>query len=100
MGIRATDARQFWPSSCRLFAHALKGCKCRRIQFCPSSCAGHSISSGAAGGVLANFFGTDEVSFTIGTEYKGLDPRDYTSFQQVGTAVVVWCDYGAINRCT
>lgn len=43
--------------------------------------AGHSISAGAAAGVLANYFNTDKVAFTIGTEYPGLPPRSYKSFQ-------------------
>ncbi|GAB4813265.1 hypothetical protein N2152v2_000311 [Parachlorella kessleri] len=48
----------------------------------PEYPSGHSISSGAAAGVLANYFGTDEVPFTIGTEFPGLSPRSYSSFSQ------------------
>ena len=32
--------------------------------------------------MLATFLGTDAVSFTVGTEYPGLPPRNYTSLQQ------------------
>jgi hypothetical protein len=45
--------------------------------------AGHSATSGAAAAVLAKFFGKDSVKFTIGTEFPGLSPRNYSSFTQV-----------------
>jgi hypothetical protein len=46
------------------------------------TCAGHSVTAGAAAGILAKFLGTDEISFTIGTEYPGLPARSYSSLTE------------------
>ena len=53
------------------------------IQFSsfPTFFAGHQYSAAAITGALINAIGTDAVSFTIGTEYPNLPPRNFTSLK-------------------
>jgi hypothetical protein len=48
----------------------------------PSYSSGHSTTSGATGAVLADFFGTDNMSFTSSAEGFSVPPRTFTSFSQ------------------
>ncbi|KAI3430211.1 hypothetical protein D9Q98_004809 [Chlorella vulgaris] len=53
----------------------------------PEHPSGHSATSGASAAVLESFFGKDNVSFTIGTEFPGLTPRSYSSFSKAAKEV-------------
>lgn len=59
----------------------------------------HSISSGAAAAVLARFFGTDNITFEIGSEYPNqvLVPRRYTSFSDAAIEIANSRVYGGIH---
>jgi hypothetical protein len=48
----------------------------------PSYSSGHSTVSGASGAVLADFFGTDNISFTSSSEGLIVPDRTFTSFSQ------------------
>jgi hypothetical protein len=48
----------------------------------PSYLSNHSASSGASGAVLADFFGTDNISFTSSSEGLIVPDRTFTSFSQ------------------
>ncbi|KAK9826000.1 hypothetical protein WJX74_004007 [Apatococcus lobatus] len=59
----------------------------------------HSVTSGAAAAVLARYFGTDNVTFTIGSEYPNqvLAPRTYTSFSAGAIEIANSRVYGGIH---
>jgi hypothetical protein len=65
----------------------------------PTYTSGHSTFSGAAAAVLADFFGTDNISFTLPSESP--DPtvldRDYTSFSQAALESADSRLYGGIH---
>ncbi len=46
----------------------------------PSYTSGHSTFSGAASTILADFFGNDDVAFTLPSEVTGVPERSYTTF--------------------
>lgn len=48
----------------------------------PEYPSGHSVSAGAAGAVLADWFGTDNVTFTTNTVAPGFTPRTFTSLRE------------------
>lgn len=48
----------------------------------PSYTSAHSHVSGAAAAVLAGFFGTDNIAFTLPSQNLALPARSYTSFSQ------------------
>jgi hypothetical protein len=48
----------------------------------PSYTAAHGTLSGASGAVLADFFGTDDITFTSSTEGFTVPDRTFTSFSQ------------------
>lgn len=48
----------------------------------PSYTSGHSSFSGAAAGVLIDFFGTDAISYTLPSEHPLAADRHFTSFSQ------------------
>jgi membrane-associated phospholipid phosphatase len=54
----------------------------------PSYVSGHSTFSGAAGGILSEYFGTDLISFTVVNEDSTALPGGYTrSFDSISSAV-------------
>jgi hypothetical protein len=64
----------------------------------PSYTSGHSTFSGAASRVLANFFGTDNISFTTpGDALSGQSPRSFTSFSQAANEAADSRLYGGIH---
>jgi hypothetical protein len=48
----------------------------------PSYTSGHATVSGASGAVLADFFGTDDITFTSSAEGVAVPDRTFTSFSQ------------------
>lgn len=67
----------------------------------PSYVSGHSMFSAAAGGILAEFFGTDAFDFTVVTEDTSNLPvgytRDYTSFSEAVDEAGMSRIYGGIH---
>jgi hypothetical protein len=63
----------------------------------PSYTSGHSTFSGAASTVLAEFFGTDNVSFTSSAEGFAVPDRSFTSFSQAGEEAMNSRLYGGIH---
>src|SRR5262249_22154030 len=63
----------------------------------PSYTSAHSTVSGAAAAVLADFFGTDEVSFTLPSQNPAVAARSYTSFFQAAAESAVSRLYGGIH---
>jgi hypothetical protein len=65
----------------------------------PTYTSGHSTFSGAAAAVLADFFGTDDISFTLSSEHP--DPlvlnRSFTSFSQAALESANSRMYGGIH---
>ncbi|KAL3131920.1 hypothetical protein ABBQ38_007623 [Trebouxia sp. C0009 RCD-2024] len=59
----------------------------------------HSVSSGAAAAVLARYFGTDNVTFEIGSEYpkQELKPRRFSSFSSAAIEIANSRVYGGIH---
>jgi hypothetical protein len=51
----------------------------------PSYTSGHSTVSGAAGAVLGDFFGNDNISFTSSSEGLIVPDRSFTSFSQASS---------------
>ncbi|CAL8465033.1 g4568 [Coccomyxa elongata] len=65
----------------------------------PEYPSGHTTTAGASGQVLARWFRTDNMTFTVGTEIpaKKLAPRTYNSFSDV-TREIAWSRvYGGIH---
>ena len=60
----------------------------------PSYSSGHATVSGASGAVLADFFGTDNITFTSSSEGFVVPDRTFTSFSQASQEAarqpVVW----------
>ena len=63
----------------------------------PSYTSGHSTVSGAAAAVLADFFGTDNISFTLPSQNPAVAARSYTSFSQAAEESAVSRLYGGIH---
>jgi len=63
----------------------------------PSYSAAHGTLSGASGAVLADFFGTDNITFTSSTEGFSVPDRTYTSFSQASTEASNSRLYGGIH---
>jgi Ca2+-binding RTX toxin-like protein len=63
----------------------------------PSYTSAHSTLSGAAAAVLADFFGTDNISFTLPSQNPAIAPRSYTSFSQAAAESAVSRLYGGIH---
>ena len=47
----------------------------------PEYPSGHTLTSGSAAEILANWFGRDDVPFTTSTAAKGFGPRNFTSLR-------------------
>ena len=63
----------------------------------PSYLSGHSSMSGASGAVLADFFGTDNISFTSSAEGVSVPDRTFTSFSQASQEAADSRLYGGIH---
>jgi hypothetical protein len=63
----------------------------------PSYTSAHSSVSGSAAAVLAGFFGTDNVSYTLPSQNPALPARSYTSFSQAAEESAVSRLYGGIH---
>jgi membrane-associated phospholipid phosphatase len=63
----------------------------------PSYTSGHSTFSGAAAALLADFFGTDNISFTSSAEGFTVDDRSFTSFSGAATEAMNSRLYGGIH---
>jgi hypothetical protein len=63
----------------------------------PGYTSAHSSLSGAAAAVLADFFGTDSVAFTLPSQNPAIAPRNYTSFSQAAAESAVSRLYGGIH---
>jgi hypothetical protein len=63
----------------------------------PSYSGAHGTLSGASGAVLADFFGTDNISFTSSTEGFAIPDRTYTSFSQASAEAAASRLYGGIH---
>ena len=63
----------------------------------PSYSAAHGTLSGASGALLADCFGTDNITFTSSTEGFVVPDRTYTSFSQASTEASNSRLYGGIH---
>lgn len=63
----------------------------------PTYSSGHSTFSGAAATILAEFFGTDDVSFTSSSEGFIEPDRSFTSFSQAANEAAMSRLYGGIH---
>ena len=63
----------------------------------PSYTSGHSTFSAAAAAVLAGFFGTDQITFTTGSENPAAAPRIFSSFSQAAAEAGISRIYGGIH---
>ena len=63
----------------------------------PAYTSGHSTVSGAAAAVLADFFGTDNVAYTLPSQNPAIAARSYTSFSQAAAESAVSRLYGGIH---
>ncbi len=63
----------------------------------PSYTSNHSSVSGAAGAILADFFGTDDITFTTSAEGVILPDRTFTSFSQASAEAADSRLYGGIH---
>jgi hypothetical protein len=63
----------------------------------PSYTGGHGTVSGASGAVLADFFGTDNITFTSSTEGFVVPDRSFTSFSQAAMEGANSRLYGGIH---
>lgn len=63
----------------------------------PSYTSGHSMVSAAAAVVLADFFGTDHVSYVLPSQNLALPARSYTSFSQAAAESAISRLYGGIH---
>lgn len=63
----------------------------------PSYTSAHSTLSAAAATVLADFFGTDDISFTLPSQNPAVAARSYTSFSQAAEESAVSRLYGGIH---
>jgi hypothetical protein len=63
----------------------------------PSYAANHGTLSGAAGALLADFFGTDDIAFTASTEGFAVPDRTFTSISQASREAADSRLYGGIH---
>lgn len=63
----------------------------------PGYTSAHSQVSGAAAAVLADFFGTDDIAFTLPSQNTALPDRFYTSFSQAAQESADSRLYGGIH---
>jgi len=63
----------------------------------PSYTSGHSTFSAAAAAVLAGFFGSDQMTFTTGSENPAADSRTFSSFSQAAAEAGISRIYGGIH---
>ncbi len=63
----------------------------------PTYTSGHSTFSGAAAMVLTDFFGTDDIAFTLKSENPAVSDRSFTSFSQAAEESAVSRMYGGIH---
>jgi hypothetical protein len=63
----------------------------------PTYVSGHSSFSGAAAAVLKNFFGRDNIAFTLASENATVADRSYTSFSQAAQESADSRMYGGIH---
>lgn len=63
----------------------------------PEHTSGHSTFSGAAAGILADFYGTNDIAFTVGSEATPGVFRTYTSFSEAADEAGKSRIYGGIH---
>jgi hypothetical protein len=63
----------------------------------PAYTSGHSTVSGAAAAVLADYLGTDDVSFTLPSQSPAFAARSYTSLSQMAAESAASRLYGGIH---
>jgi hypothetical protein len=63
----------------------------------PSYTSAHSTVSGAAAAVLADFFGADNIAFTLPCQNPALPARPFTSFSQAAEESAISRLYGGIH---
>jgi hypothetical protein len=63
----------------------------------PTYTSGHSTFSGASAAVLADFFGTDNITFTTSTEEYVLADRTFNTFSEAATEAMNSRLYGGIH---
>jgi hypothetical protein len=63
----------------------------------PSYVSGHSSFSGAAAAVLADFFGTDNIAFTLPSENQAVGARQFDSFSEAAQESADSRLYGGIH---
>ena len=63
----------------------------------PDYTSGHSTFSGAASTVLARFYGTDNIAFTIGSDFLPGVTRSFTSFSAAASEAALSRIYGGIH---
>ena len=63
----------------------------------PEYTSGHSTFSGAGSSALANFFGTDAIPFTVGSDEISNVQRNYTGFQEASLESGLSRIYGGIH---
>ena len=63
----------------------------------PEYMSGHSTFSGAAAQVLTDFYGTDDITFTMGSEGLPGVTRTYTSFSEAADEAGMSRIYGGIH---
>jgi hypothetical protein len=63
----------------------------------PTYVSGHSSFSGAAAAVLIDFFGRDNIAFTLPSENRNVPPRTFTSFSQAAQESADSRLYGGIH---
>lgn len=65
----------------------------------PEYTSGHSTFSGAAAMILASFFGTDQLPFTVGSDFLP-GTRTFQSFSEAAEESALSRLYGGIHFCT
>lgn len=63
----------------------------------PSYVSAHSSVSGAAAAVLADFFGTDSIAFTLPSQNAALPARSFTGFSHAAAESAISRLYGGIH---
>jgi len=63
----------------------------------PSHTSGHSTFSGSSGRLLANFFGTDDIAFTVGSDGTPGVTRDFESLSEASEEAGQSRIYGGIH---
>jgi hypothetical protein len=63
----------------------------------PEYASGHSTFSAAAAAILAAFFGTDNLTFTVESSIAGIDPRTFASLSDAAHEASMSRIYGGIH---